>query len=71
MVNIALTLRLCVYTPMVNRRAPELFPPACILKKWFSSAHDGKPRAFGLDAGKIFQLLEDEVTFIVKELPIK
>ena len=71
MVNIALTLRLCVYTRMVNGSAPELFPPACILKKWFSSVQSEKPRAFGLDAGKIFQLLEDEVTFIVKELPIK
>jgi len=56
---------------MVNRSAPDLFPAACILKRWFSSAQGEQPRAFGLDAGKILQLLENEVIFIVKELPIK
>jgi hypothetical protein len=28
-------------------------------------------RAIGLDAGRIFQLLENERTFMVKDLPIK
>jgi len=40
-------------------------------KKIVSSAHNEKPRAFGLDAGRIFQPLENEATFMVKELPIK
>ena len=71
MANISLTLRLCVYTRMVNRSAPDLFPAAYILKKWFSSAQSEKPRAFGLDAGEIFQPIENEVIFIVKELAIK
>ena len=71
MANISLTLRLCVYTRLVNGSPPELFPAAYILKKWFSSVQSEKPRAFGLDAGEIFQLLEDEVTFIVKDLSIK
>jgi len=56
---------------MVNGSAPDLFPAACILKKWFSSAQGEKPRAFGLDAGEILQHLEIEWTFMVKELPIK
>ena len=56
---------------MVNRSAPELSPPACMLKEWFSSVHHEKPRAFGLDAGGILQPLENEVIFMVKDLPIK
>ena len=71
MVNIALTLRLCVYTPMVNRSAPDLFPPACIVKKWFSSAQSEKPRAFGLDASKSSQLFENKRNFMLNKLPIK
>jgi len=63
--------RRMVKSHMVNRKPPHLFSAACILKKWFSSARSEKPRAFGLDAGKIFQPLENKVTFIVKELPIK
>ncbi|HXW21474.1 MAG TPA: hypothetical protein VEK14_01035 [Rhodomicrobium sp.] len=60
-----------VKSDMVNRRPPDLFPAAYILKKWFSSAHKEKPLAFGLDAGEIFQPPENEVIFMVKELYIK
>jgi len=60
-----------IYPKLVNRSAPELFPAACILKRWFSSAQGEKPRAFGWDAGEIFQSLENEVIFMVKELTIK
>jgi len=56
---------------MVNRSGPDLFPAACILKRWFSSAQSEQPCAFGLDAGRILQPLEIEVIFMVKELPIK
>jgi len=56
---------------MVNRSALDLFPAACILKKWFSSTQGEKPRAFGLDAGRISQPPENEVIFMVKEMPIK
>ena len=63
--------RRMVKPAMVNRSAPDLFPAACILKRWFSSAQGEQPRAFGLDAGRILQPLENEVIFIVKELPIK
>jgi hypothetical protein len=34
-------------------------------------APNEEPRAFGLDAGRIFQPLEKEKTFMVKDLPIK
>ena len=60
-----------VKSNVVNRSAPDLSPAACILKRWFSSAHDEKPRAFDLGAGRIFQPLENEVIFMVKELLIK
>ena len=56
---------------MVNGSAPDLIPAACILKKWFSSVQGEKPRAFGLDASKTSQLFENEMIFMVKELPIK
>jgi len=56
---------------MVNRSAPDLFPAAYILKKWFSSAQGEKPRAFDLDAGEILQPIENAVILMVKELPIK
>jgi hypothetical protein len=36
-----------------------------------SSAQSEKPRAFDLDAGRIFQALEIKWTFMVKDLPIK
>jgi len=63
--------RRMVKSNRVNRSGPDLFPAACFLKKWFSSAQSEKPRAFGLDAGEIYQPPENEVIFMVKDLPIK
>jgi len=70
MVNSSSPRRL-INARMVNRSVPDLFPAACILKKWFSSAQSEKPRAFGLDASEIFHSLENAVIFMVKDLPIK